>query len=88
MINILWVRLNLVTKANSACSKEYASTSHDLFFFNLVPKFAILMLRALHKVFSEKHIACFAMNTGKENYYFFLRKVSTRKIIRTCNSAA
>ena len=32
MINILWVRLNLVTKANSACSKEYASTSHDLFF--------------------------------------------------------
>ena len=86
MINILWVRLNSVMKANSACSKEYASTSHDLF-FNLVPKLAILMLRALHKDCSEKHIACFVMNTGKENY-FFLRKVSTRKIIRTCNSAA
>ena len=86
MINILWVRVNLVMKANSACSKEYVSTSHDLF-LNLVPKLAILMLRALHKVFSEKHIACFAMNTGKENYYF-LRKVSTRRTIHTCHSAA
>ena len=45
------------------------------------------MLRALHKVHSEKHKGCFAMNTEKENYYF-LRKVSTRRIINTRHSVA
>ena len=58
-----------------------------LFFTWLFLKLAILMLRALHKVHSEKHKGCFAMNTEKENYYF-LRKVSTRRIINTRHSVA
>ena len=84
MINILWVHLNLVTKANSAYSKDYASTSHNLF-FKPGSKACYLNVKSIAR--SERHIACFAMNTGKENYYF-LRKVSTRKIIHTRHSAA
>ena len=81
MINILWVRLNLVTKANSACSKEYVPTSHDFFLkagskacYLNVKSIAQSLFREAYSVFCNEHwegkLLLFTESIHKENYSY------------------
>ena len=61
MISIFWAWNNLVMKS-STCSKEYGLHDRFFVFLNFFYLLSLkLILRAMHKVFAEKHKACFVM---------------------------